>query len=186
MKKTVWTFGLTAGGIMSVVMMLTMPFMDRLGYDHGDTIGYTIGYTTMVVAFLLVFFGVRSYRDNEGGGTIGFGRALAVGVLIVVVASACYVATWELLYFWLAPDIGVKFQAAMLEQARSSAGSPAEVQQKVAEMQRFMQLYRNPLVNSAITFLEPLPVGLVLALVSAGILSRQRRSADAGLAPAAG
>jgi hypothetical protein len=182
MKKTVWTFGLIAGGILSAMMLLTMPFLDRIGYDHGEVIGYT----TMVLAFLLVFFGIRSYRDNVAGGTVSFGRALAVGVLIVAVASVCYVATWELLYFWLAPGIGETLQAHMLEQARSSGASAAEVQQKVAEMQRFARFYRNPLVNSAITFIEPLPVGVVLSLVSAGILSRQRRSADAGLAPAAG
>ena len=53
----------------------------------------------MVLAFLLIYFGVRSYRDNVAGGRVGFGRALAVGVLITTLASVCYVATWEVLYF---------------------------------------------------------------------------------------
>ena len=83
MKKTVWTFGLIAGGILSAMMLLTMPFIDRIGTDHGEVIGYT----TMVLAFLLVFFGIRSYRDNVGGGTVGFGRALAVGSLIVLIGD---------------------------------------------------------------------------------------------------
>jgi len=182
MKKTVWTFGLIAGGILSAMMLLTMPFMDTIGWDRAEVIGYT----TMVLAFLLVFFGIRSYRDNVAGGTIGFGRALAVGMLIAVVASLCYVVTWELLYFWLAPDIGANVQAHMLEQARASGGSAAEVQQRVAQMQRFAELYRNPLINAAITFIEPLPVGLVLSLVSAGILSRERRGGEARLAASAG
>ena len=63
-----------------------------------------IGYTTMVLAFLLIFFGVRSYRDNVAGGTVRFGRAFAVGALIAVVASLCYVATWEVIYYKFAPD----------------------------------------------------------------------------------
>lgn len=182
MKKTVWTFGLIAGGILSAMMLLTMPFMDTIGWDRAEVIGYT----TMVLAFLLVFFGIRSYRDNVARGTIGFGRALAVGALIVVVASLCYVVTWELLYFWIAPDIGANVMAHMLEEARSSGASAAEVQQQVAQMQRFAELYRNPFINAAITFIEPLPVGLVISLVSAGILSRERRSAQSGLAPSAG
>src|SRR6266550_2743136 len=107
MKKTVWTFGLIAGGILSAMMLLTMPFIDSIGYDRGEIIGYT----TMVLAFLLVFFGVRSYRDNVAGGKIGFGRAMAVGSLIVVIASVCYVATWELIYFKIAgPEFVAKFQ----------------------------------------------------------------------------
>ena len=182
MKRTVWTFGLIAGAILSALMLLTMPFVDQIGYDRG----MVIGYTTMVLAFLLVFFGVRSYRDNVGGGMVGFGRALAVGSLIAAIASACYVATWELIYFQLAPDYVTRMEAYMVEKARASGGSPEEVQQKVAETEKFLELYRNPAVNAAVTFLEPLPVGLVFALVSAGILSRRRRSAEAGLAAAAG
>jgi len=182
MKKTVCTFGLIAGAILSAMMLLTMPFIDQIGYDHGEVVGYT----TMVLAFLLVFFGIRSYRENVGGGTVSFGRALAVGVLIVAVASLCYVATWELLYFQVAPGFAAKFQAYQLDQARASGASPAEIQARIAEMQRFMKLYQNPAINAAITFLEPLPVGLVLAFVSAGILSRRRRSEGAGLAAALG
>lgn len=178
MKKTVWTFGLISGGILSAMMLLTMPFMDRIGFDHGEVIGYT----TMVLAFLLVFFGVRSYRDEVGGGTIGFGRALAVGALIVLVASACYVVTWEVIFFKLTPDFMEKYQAHMVAQVRASGASAAEVQRRIAEMQRFAQLYRNPLVNVAFTFLEPLPVGMVMALVTAGILGRRRRREEAGLA----
>ena len=45
----------------------------------------------MVLAFLLIFFGVRSYRDNVAGGRVRFGRAFAVGASIAAVASVCYV-----------------------------------------------------------------------------------------------
>ena len=72
MKKTVWTFGLISGAIMSAMMLATIPFMDRIGFDRGAIVGYA----SMVAAFLLVFFGIRSYRDNVAGGTIGFGRAV--------------------------------------------------------------------------------------------------------------
>ena len=181
MKRTVWTFGLISGAILSVMMLITMPFVASIGFDKG----MVIGYTTMVLAFLLVYFGVRSYRDNVAGGTVGFGRALAVGALIVVIASACYVATWELIYFKLQPDYVATMQAHMVEKARASSDDPAVVQKKVADAERWMEMYRNPAINAAVTFLEPLPVGLVFALLSAGILSR-RRSGEPGLAAALG
>jgi hypothetical protein len=41
-------------------------------------------------------------------------------------------------------------------------------------MDEFVEWYQNPAVNAAITFLEPLPVALIVALVSAGVLSRRR------------
>jgi hypothetical protein len=171
MRRIVLTFGLIAGGLLSLMMLVTMSFMDRIGFDRGEVIGYT----TMVLAFLFVFFGVRAYRDNVAGGSIGFGRAFTVGLLITFVASACYVATWELVYYRFMPDFGEKYGAHVLERARADGATPAELDAKRREMARFQELYRNPLVNVAYTFLEPLPVGLVMTLVSAGIVRRRRR-----------
>jgi len=171
MRKTVLTFGLIAGGILSVMMVATMPFMDRIGFDRGEVIGYT----TMVLAFLLIFFGVRSYRDNVAGGWVSFGRAFAVGGLITVVAAICYVATWQLVYYKLAPDFTAKYQAYLIEEARASGESQAAIDKRVAGAQRMADLYKNPAINITITFMEPLPVGLIIALVSAGILRRRPR-----------
>jgi Protein of unknown function (DUF4199) len=173
MNKIVWTFGLISGAILSVMMLLTIPFESSIGYDRGEIIGYA----TMVLSFLLVFFGIRSYRDNVAGGSVSFGRALAVGALITVISSVCYVATWEVIYFKLAPDFFEKFTAYTIEKLKRSGASAAEVQQRTAEMQQFAERYKNPLFNSAVTFLEPLPVGLAIALVSAGVLRRKRNGA---------
>jgi Protein of unknown function (DUF4199) len=173
MRKTVLTFGLISGAILSIMMLATLPFLDSIGFDRAEVIGYT----TMIVAFLLIFFGIRSYRDNVAGGSVGFGRAFAVGALIAVVASICYVATWEVIYFKLAPDFGAKYQAHVIERARAKGESQAAIDKRVADMQKFTELYKNPAINAAITFIEPLPVALIVALVSAGVLSRRRHGA---------
>lgn len=170
MKKTVLIFGLIAGAILSAMMLATMPFMDTIGFDRGEIIGYT----TMVAAFLLIFFGVRSYRDNVAGGTIRFGRAFMVGALIAMVASVCYVVTWQVIFYKVTPDFVEKYQAHLMEEARADGASEAELAEKRTQLDRFAEMYRNPAINAAITFVEPLPVGLLVALLSAGVLSRRR------------
>jgi len=169
MKKTVWTFGLIAGAVMSAMMLINIPFAERIGFGTAEIIGYT----TIVAAFLLIFFGIKSYRDNQAGKSISFGRAFVVGALINVIASACYVATWELIFYKLAPDFSEKYGAYVIEKERASGASPREIAKKQAEIQHFKELYKNPLVNAAITFLEPFTVGLVVSLASAGILRRR-------------
>jgi len=171
MKKVVLSFGLIAGAILTVMMWITLPFLD-VAADHG----YVIGYTTMVVAFLLIYFGARSYRDNVAGGTVSFGRAFAVGASIALVASVCYVASWEVMYYNVMPDFMDKYQAHALEKARQGGETDAVIARKKADMDKFAKQYRNPAFNAAVTFLEPLPVGLIIALVSAGVLSRRRRN----------
>ena len=171
MKKTVWTFGLISGVLVSAMMAATLPFQDETGFDHS----LILGYTTMVLSFLLIYFGVRSYRDNVGRGTVGFGRALAVGSLIGVVASVCYVASWEVMYFKFMPDFLTKYGAHELEKARAEGASEATLAQKKVELDKFEKMYQNPAINAAYTILEPLPVALVVALVSAGVLSRKKK-----------
>lgn len=172
MKKTVWTFGLIAGGILSAMMLATMPFIDRIGFDTGEVIGYS----TMVAAFLLIFFGIRSYRDNQAGRALSFGRAFVVGLLINLVASACYVATWQVVYYKLDPDFGEKYAAHTIERERARGATEAQIAAKTAQMQKFRELYRNPVINAGITFLEVFPIGSIVSLVSAGILRRRRNN----------
>src|SRR5258706_13691071 len=105
MKKTVVTFGLISGVISSLMMVATVPFADRIGFDRGAIVGYT----AIVLSFLLVFFGIRSYRDNVGKGQITFSKAFAVGISITVISCIFYVVTWEILYFNFLPAFMDKY-----------------------------------------------------------------------------
>ena len=172
MRKIVLTFGLIAGAIMSAMMLITFQFHDQIGF--GRT-GYIVGYTSMVLAFLMVYFGVRSYRDNVAGGRVGFGRAFAIGMLITVVGSVCYVATWEVVYYKFMPDFADKYAAYAVDKAKQAGATDAQIAAKEKEMAEFKEAYTKPLVNIAYTFLEPLPVGLLITLVTAVALSRKRR-----------
>lgn len=176
MKKIVLTFGLISGAIISALMLATVPFMHQIGMNKG----MVIGYTTMVLAFLLVFFGIRSYRENVGDGYVSFRRAFGVGFLIMLITCACYVITWEFVYFNFMPDFAEKYAAFALEDARAKGASPAELAQKMEEMKKFQQLYSNIFFNVGMTFLEPLPVGLIMTLISALILRRGRKDLHEG------
>jgi hypothetical protein len=169
MKRVVITYGLIAGAIMSAMLAVTVPFQDQIGFDRGAIIGYT----SMVLAFLMVYFGVRSYVETVATGPVGFGRAFVVGLAITLVATAVYVATWQVVYYGFMPDFLEKYAAHALEQARAAGASAEDLARQQQEMADFAETYRNPLVNVAITALEPLPVGIVFTLVTALIVSRQ-------------
>jgi hypothetical protein len=176
MKRIVLTFGLISGALMALFMFATMPFIDKIGMDKG----YFVGYTSMVLAFMLVFFGIRSYRENVGGGAISFGRAFAVGILITVISSVCYVIAWEILYRNFMPDFMDKYAAYVIEKARAAGASAQSIQAQQQQMQQFKQLYNNNfLVNFAMTFIEPFPVGLIITLISASILRKRKATQTA-------
>ena len=180
MKKTVLTFGLIAGVIISVLSGSSLLLANKISSVHSVTLGYTI----MVASFLLIYFGIRSYRDNDLAGQISFGRAFACGILITLVTTVCYVAMWEVLYFNFMPHFMDGYFAAQIHKVQSSGLDPATIAAQVAAIHRSAQLYQNPFVNMAYTFIEPFPVGLIITLISAAIL-RRKAPAGSARAPAA-
>jgi hypothetical protein len=172
MKKTILTFGLISGAISSLVMVAIVPFKDRIGFERGPVIGYT----SIVLSFLLVFFGIRSYRDNIRNGHITFLKAFTVGISITLISCICYVVTWEIIYYNFLPDFWDKYGAHLVEKLRASGASPAAVQAKLEEMTRYKELYKNPLLNAVLTFIEPFPIGFVITLISALALKRKPQS----------
>src|SRR6476659_8490934 len=179
MKKTIVTFGLISGAVSSAMMLLTVPFHDQIGFDSA---GYIVGYTGIVLSFLLVFFGIRSYRDNVGDCRITFGKAFLIGLGITVISCVFYVITWEALYFTVMHDFPDKYAAHMIQKAKASGATDAAIAAKMEELKQFKVMYENPLINAALTFIDPFPGGLVRTLLSAALLRKTSRGRPSAMA----
>ena len=169
MRNQVLKYGLLSGLALAITMAATVPFMHRIPAGSAMAISYTL----MVLSFLIVFVGIKHYRDTECGGSITFGRAFAAGALMMLLACACYVAMWEVLSATVEKHFAQDYAAIMVKHARSSGLQGAALDAKIAEAHHFEIQYANPLYRMSMTLLEPLPVGLVMALVSAGMLRRK-------------
>ena len=175
MKKTVLTFGLISGALSSLMMVATVPFLHKVSFDKG----LVIGYTAIVLSFLLVFFGIRSYRDNAGGGQITFAKAFAIGISITLISCIFYVATWEILYFNFLPDFMDKYGAYLVAKLKASGASPAAIQAQIEQVKRYKEMEDNPFLNAVMTFIEPFPIGLAITLISAAVLRKKAPSQPA-------
>src|SRR5258708_38032816 len=145
MKKTVLVFGLISGVLSSLMMVATVPFLNKIGSDRG----YVIGYTAIVLSFLLVFFGIRSYRDNVGNGQITFIKGFAVGISITLISCVFYVLPWEALYFTVLHDFMDKYSVYVVGKLQASGASAAAVQAKLLELKKYKELYENTFFTAA-------------------------------------
>src|ERR1044072_8504763 len=130
MKSIVWKYGLISGAIIVVLMSISVPLHLKGIIDFDQ--GLFLGYTNMVLAFLLVFFGVRSYRE-ETGGAISFGKAFQVGILITLVTCAMYVLAWEVMYWGFFPNFLDELNAHSLAQLRAEGAGTAAIAAAQAE-----------------------------------------------------
>jgi hypothetical protein len=173
MNKNIIIYGLIAGIVVSTLMLFTVNYYSHCEGNVDYNTSMLIGYASMLIAFSLVFVGIRNYRDQYNGGVISFGKAFKIGILIVLIASTIYVLAWLIDYFFFIPDFAEKYSARMLDELKASGASQVEIDQQTKEMQNFATMFKNPLFNAMMTYIEILPVGLVVTTISSLILKRK-------------
>lgn len=173
MTKNIIIYGLISGVIVSTIMLFSMNYLSHCEGNVDYGVSMLIGYASMLIAFSLVFVGIRNYREKYNGGTISFGKAFKIGILIALIASTLYVVSWLIYYFTFSPDFMEKYSAHMLEELRASGASQMEINQQKQEMADFARNYQNPFFNALMTYMEILPVGLAVTLISSLILKRK-------------
>lgn len=178
MKKNILVYGLIAGALVSVFMLFTMGYYSYCNGNVDETTSMVLGYAAMLIAFSLVFVGVRNYRNKYNNGVISFGKAFKTGFMIALIASTMYVIAWLIDYHYFVPDFADKYSARIIGDLKAGGASPAVIATKTAEMAKFVTMYKNPLFVILMTYLEILPVGVVVALISAVILKRKTAPAQ--------
>ena len=173
MKKNILVYGLISGLIVSSVMLVTVNYYSHCEGNVDMGTSMLIGYASMLIAFSLVFIGIRNYRDKFNDGVISFGKAFKIGILIALISSTMYVVAWLIDYFYFIPDFMDTYSARMLEDLRASGASQLEIDEQVKEMAEFGAMYKNPFFNALMTYAEILPVGLIVTLISSLILKRK-------------
>lgn len=174
MKKTVLTFGLIGGvlAIMFTFLIATLCDRDMIAFDKAELVGYA----SMVIALSMIFFGIKSFRDNYGNGTITFWKGLQIGILITSIGSVMYIAGAEL-YTVLNPAFGPRVMEKYKEYETNKLakkGAPqAEIEATVQQMTEMEKMMDNPFVRFGIYLIEIFPVGVIITFLSAALLRRR-------------
>lgn len=166
MKQTILRYGLLSGALAAILMTLTAINPD---FENGAYYGYA----GILLSMLFVYFGVRSYREQVNGGVLSFGKGFQVGLLIAIVSCFCYVIAWMFVSEMFMPDFMEKYVQHSLTKMQQSGASAVELEKYTADMAEFKEMYKNPLVKFGMTFIEPFPVGFLVALISAVLLRKQ-------------
>jgi hypothetical protein len=132
MKKNVLVFGTIAGVIVSLYAIAIVV--------NSSLEGMWLCYGSMIVAFSLIFVGVKNFRDNYNDGFITFGKAFKIGLYIALIASSMYVVTWLVEYYVFVPDFMDKYTAHVIAEAKSHGASLAEINKQKAQMATYADM----------------------------------------------
>ncbi|KAB2921412.1 MAG: DUF4199 domain-containing protein [Bacteroidetes bacterium] len=174
MRKIVLMYGSIAGLLMVGMFLISFWMMENgtLSFENSELFGYT----TMLVVMSLIFVGVRSHREKNLNGVMTFGAGFKTGILIAAVASLFYAGGWEV-YYNTVPGVRETFMNRYIEMSEkkmtAEGKAKEEIDAKVEELRKMAVMYENPLFRFGITLMEIFPVGLLVTLISAGILRKR-------------
>lgn len=173
MLKTILIWGAIAGLIMTGVFFIGLNGAE--GEEVNFTSGEIIGYASFVLAFGAGYFGVRQLRDRSNNW--GFGSAFGASMGIVLVGGLIYSISWTV-YAQNNPDEVEAMMEAYFEQVAEKQGlSEEEAAEKRAEGEQYLEMMKNPVTNTIMTFLmEPLPTGLLISLIIGVLLRKGKKS----------
>jgi len=169
MKKTVLTFGILSGLAISFLMYLGMPSGENPNYEAGEIYGYL----TMIISLSFIFIGIKMLRDKYQSGKITFGRAFLAGFYISLISSLMYAVSWEIYLSVSKVDFMEKYADAQIQKMKTDGATEAAINEKTASMNSMKEYYKNPVLRFGITVFEMLPVGILISLISAGILRKK-------------
>jgi|SRR6185437_5867684 len=167
MLRSILKYGAIAGlvvGGFELVTFTVFSGMPPLKY------GMVIGYTTMLIALSTVFVGIRRHRDVDRGGVIGFWPALGVRLGDSLIAAISDVAAWEAVQAMTHMDFATSYANAIIASENAKRASAEALANLSADMAAFKVRYANPMYRLPMTYAEIFPVGVLVSLVSAGLL----------------
>lgn len=159
--------GVVVGGFMSL-MFSGLSGKPPLEY------GMLIGYASMLIALSAVFVGIKRQRDDTLGGVVRFWPAFGMGLGISAVAGIIYTLAWEAAVAASGVDFAAVYSEFLIDQQRAAGASEAAIEQLRSELAAFAVQYADPWFRLPMTFVEIFPVGVLVSLVSAGLLRNPR------------
>ncbi len=167
MVRKVFIYGLAAGLVVGLPLFGMTVGMQGHPQLHNSVL---LGYTIMLVALSAVFVAIKRQRDLDQGGVIRFWPAFGLGLGISIVAGVFYVVAWEAALAVTHMDFAGSYAKAMIDQQVAHGLSGEALEKFTADMERFKSDYAKPLYRLTMTFAEIFPVGVLVSLVSAGLL----------------
>ncbi|MGB6150887.1 MAG: DUF4199 domain-containing protein [Pricia sp.] len=171
MKTTVFPYGIYAFTCAALLFIVILYVGQGLGFEVQEILGYL----TIVVSLLFVYFGIKHFRDVENQGIISLGKAIVIGILITVFASAGFTIADTIYVTLINPDFAQQYFEYSLEKMETEL-SPEEFKIQKAVLTEQIEKYANPAFNAAVMFLTVIVIGCIVSLISALVLHRKTGS----------
>lgn len=168
MKKSIIRYSLYGSLTLTVLFVVGMAIGGSIDYSTSEVFGYA----SMVISLLFVFFGIKHFRDKENNGSVSFGKALLIGVLISLIVAVVFGIIDFLYIKFINPDFMTDYYTHSVEQYKATL-SESEFQTKLEQLESEKEMFMNPLVTFVVMTMTVFVLGFIISLISSLILQRK-------------
>lgn len=169
MKSTIRQYGLY--GLITSTILFQVAFLIGKGLSY--QIQETLGYLTIAISLLFVFFAIKHYRDKENHGNLTILNGLIIGISITLfVAIGSAIADYLYVTVWY-PDFATDYTNYQLEKLKPVL-SQQDFELKKIEMLDNLKTLGNPLVMALVMFITVICLGTIITILSALFLQKKQ------------
>jgi hypothetical protein len=157
-KVNPWKANFTNGvimGLIGIAFTLLMYFLDL-------TFNKNISYVFILITIFLLYFFIKSYRDNYLHGRITYGQSVGAGVIIYLYYSIIAAIFMYILYKVIDPELTNKMLAFGEEQMRRSGKVPEEA---IDTAMSFQKKLMKPEIMAPFSIFGSMIWGTVVSLI---------------------
>lgn len=148
-------------GIILVVYSLILYFLDQ-STNKG------LGYVTWIIIIVCLFYAMKSYRDSVNQGTLSYGNAFVIGLLVAIIAGFISSVFTYIQFRFISPEI-IDKMLQMTEDKLMSKGMSDDMIEKSIEMSK---KFMTPIIMSIMGFIMTVIIGGILSLIIAAIAKK--------------
>ncbi|UPS92809.1 DUF4199 domain-containing protein [Bizionia sp. M204] len=170
MKKTVFKYGLYSSGLLILLFSASFIFEDSIDYSMSEVIGYF----SIILSLLFIYFGIKFYRDTINNKTLKFSKGLKIGLLISVFTALTFGLINVVYTLFINPDFTTEYYNHSIETFRETL-SDADFQAKLIELESQREIFGNPFFNFFLMALTVFVIGFIISVISSLILQRKSK-----------
>lgn len=170
MKKIVIKYGMYGVAVMFIISISAFFIFKN---NHNWDLQEIIGYATIVLSLLFVFFGIRQWRDKYNAGQLSFPKGLGIGTLISLFPSVAFgLLTW--VEGLIDPKWQDQYYAHYIEGVKKTT-SPEKLQAALQEIADQREMFSSPVAQFGLMFLTVFVIGFIITIISTLILKRNNK-----------
>lgn len=169
MKSTIKKYGIY--GFASSLILFQIAF--SIGKSLSYSVQEVLGYLTIVIALLFVFFAIKHYRDRENQGKLSLKNGIFIGLSITFFVALGSAISDYIYVTILYPDFVTDYSNYQLEKLKTTL-SADDFKIKRQEMMNNIKTIGKPSVMALVMFITVMCLGIMITILSSLFLRNKK------------